>query len=592
MDIPAVFAGVTDAEWDKSRFPLLCGFIDKVDLDANREISKEIFGVDNPVIVPSGDEHETISKASSGYGCQIQAGYDIFSNAVINLCDIPQLTAIREQFNPSGAHQSRHSDYTRNGIRFLGGYFTGIDTQIGDQVESAVRILNGESPAEIGVGIHGKGYYLDWNAMRQIDPPLKYKDFKSKFQIVNIPFWRPFRTLAIILAIVLTLLICYFLTRLFIKIWKINQARKFDIIQAMNTERKRRTLSMRGMEAEFFTLQNNLFRFYFAFTKRHNVDSPYYTVSNLSKWVDPVSMSNFNSIVADSTKIKKDRRTRIRMNIAGEGYHWWDVYYRVSDSLHDAFSGVLIMIDELVEDEEKVKANVKLAEEVASKEYFIANITHDIRTPLNAVAGFSQIMVDGCTAEEAAEYSSIISDNADQMLNLIDEAVTSSLDDVDNIANYRISAVDIAKVATRSYNTNLVLVPPYLQFIFEEDNKGKPVMVNADIYYLNRVINNLINNAFKYTPQGSVTFGWKLIDSGSKVEIYVRDTGIGIDNKEQEDVFERFFTTKNNLAGTGLGLYITKKIIDNLGGSIKLKSSLGSGSTFSCILPVIQEEKK
>lgn len=539
------------------------------------------------------------SYASMGYGCQIQVKYDIGSNSLIKLCPTPQLTAIREQFNPFSRHRTGRTNKAgkrigalSGSIPFLGGYFTGIDTQIEDQVNLAVRIFHGENPSSIGTDIHGKNYFLDWNAMALMTPPLKYKDIKPQYTIVNAPFWLQMRTLSIIGGIILISSLCFFLIHILLKLWKISQKKKNDIIEAMNTERKRRILSMRGMEAEFFTLQSNLFRFYFDFAKRHSTDTPYYTVSQLRKWIDPSSFSNFNSIVTDNTKIKKDRRTRIRMDIAGEGFHWWDVYYRVSESLHDAFTGVLIKIDDIVEDEEKVKANVKMAEEVASKEYFIANITHDIRTPLNAIAGFSQIMVEGCTSEEASEYSTIISDNADQMLNLIDEAVTSSLEDVDNIANYRIAPVDIAKVASRSYSTNLVLVPSYLQFIFEENNTGEPVMINADIYYINRVINNLISNAFKYTPQGSVTFGWRLIDSGENVEIYVRDTGIGIDKKDQASVFERFFTTKNDLAGTGLGLYITKRIIDNLGGKIKLESKLGSGSTFSCILPVIKEDKK
>lgn len=666
--IPAVFSGVSVAEWDRNEYPLLCGIVDRIDLAENGEISKRILNAQNPTSVLDHEEwdnklreqiYENISDSSrfvnngdfhigrqdrpylsSHFGdkvvfnfisvkrrdmnhstdedklkglentfviyslaslndeSQIQIKYDICSNSTINLSPYPQLTAIREQFSPFSKKNERFIDRGRSdrekssSIQFLGGYFTSLDIQIKDQVDLASRVLKGENPLDITTGIHSKDYYMDWYAMKMMETPLKYKDFKSEFTIVNVPLAVKFKTISIILGILLTALIAYFIAHISVIIWRNRKKKKTSLIKEMDTERKRRVLSMRGMESEFFTLQNQLFRFYFEFTKRHNTESPYFTLATIREWVDPASLSNFESIVTDSTKIKKDRRTRIRMNIAGEGYHWWDVYYRVSGSLHNAFTGVLINIDEIVADEERVKSNVKLAEEVAAKEYFIANITHDIRTPLNAIAGFSQIMVEGCSSEEAAEYSEIISDNADQMLNLIDDAIKSSLDDVDNIVNYRMSPVDISKVTSRSYYTNLVLVPPYLQFIFDNPKTSKPVMVNADIYYLNRVINNLIGNAFKYTPQGSVTFGWRLINYGEKVEIFVKDTGIGISKEDQKSVFERFFTTKNNLAGTGLGLYITKRIIDNHGGEMKLDSELGSGSKFSCILPVIKEDKK
>ena len=105
---------------------------------------------------------------------------------------------------------------------------------------------------------------------------------------------------------------------------------------------------------------------------------------------------------------------------------------------------------------------------------------------------------------------------------------------------------------------------------------------------MRQVITNFITNAAKFTPEGSITMGWKVNEDTNKVELYVEDTGIGLSEEDRKMVFSRFFKKDEFKQGTGLGLSICKLIVSRLGGSIKVKSQLGKGSRFSVFLSIQQ----
>jgi len=241
-------------------------------------------------------------------------------------------------------------------------------------------------------------------------------------------------------------------------------------------------------------------------------------------------------------------------------------------------------VDKIVEFEKNLQESAIRAEEVISKENFIANITHDIRTPLNAISGFAQLLAEGCSQDDRALFASLIQDNTDQLLDLIDEAVRKPSDSTDSMS-FKIRRISTAKLVNDSYHTNRILCPSHLKFRYEP-YQGDDVMIMADPIRTSQVINNFLSNAFKYTLQGSVTLGWTVLENENYIEVFVSDTGIGISEEDSVLVRQRFGMAKGNYKGTGLGLDICCSIIEKQNGQYGFTSKLGQGSRFWFRLPI------
>lgn len=233
------------------------------------------------------------------------------------------------------------------------------------------------------------------------------------------------------------------------------------------------------------------------------------------------------------------------------------------------------------------------------KNAFLNNISHEIRTPLNGILGFSRFLSSGeLTKEEKNEYGTYIEKLGTRLLRI--------LDDVLELSRIETNQLD---VHVESCNINSLISSIYTTFIASDQIKGKEIElvqhkalpdVNAffsiDEPRLYRILENLIDNAIKFTPKGKVEFGY-MIDENQVLRFFVKDTGIGIPAKEQERIFERFYrhTSNNNdilYEGAGVGLTIAKGFAIAMGGRIDLVSEENKGSTFYLILPQIQIEDK
>ena len=218
------------------------------------------------------------------------------------------------------------------------------------------------------------------------------------------------------------------------------------------------------------------------------------------------------------------------------------------------------------------------------KTLFLANMSHEIRTPLNAIEGFSRVMCETDSQEERSKYMEIIESNNARLLTLINEILDLSRVESGEVAIKK-TMTDLNEICKSLQNTFKFRCPEAVQMIWNKPNMV--VTLNTDANRLMQVFSNLISNALKHTSKGSITYGYRLISDGQEVEFFVSDTGSGIAPEDMEHIFKTYVskdaeTMKN---GYGLGLPLSKIIVEKLGGNISVSSTLGEGSTFRFVLP-------
>lgn len=242
-------------------------------------------------------------------------------------------------------------------------------------------------------------------------------------------------------------------------------------------------------------------------------------------------------------------------------------------------------------EEALVQAKVKAEETNTLKSSFLANISHEIRTPLNAIVGFSSLLVSAerGISEEKQEYINIIENNNTLLLQLISDVL------------------DLSKIEAGTMEFDYAPVDVHGLFIELEDtfrlrNKKSGIcicyhrrttecVVKADRNRLVQVMMNLMNNAVKFTGEGSIEFGFDVREDGF-LHFYVTDTGCGIPEERLEEIFGNFVKLNSFVQGTGLGLTICRAIVEKMGGKIGAVSRLGHGSTFWFTLPYTANEEK
>lgn len=218
------------------------------------------------------------------------------------------------------------------------------------------------------------------------------------------------------------------------------------------------------------------------------------------------------------------------------------------------------------------------------KSLFLANMSHEIRTPLNAIEGFSRVMCETDSQEERSKYMQIIESNNARLLTLINEILDLSRVESGEVAIKK-SMTDLNSICKNLQNTFKFRCPDTIQMIWNKPSMA--VTLNTDENRIMQVFSNLIGNALKHTSKGSITYGYRMIDDGQNVEFFVTDTGSGIAPEDINSIFNTYVSkdaeTMQN--GYGLGLALCKIIVEKLGGSITVSSTLGEGSTFRFTIP-------
>ena len=225
-------------------------------------------------------------------------------------------------------------------------------------------------------------------------------------------------------------------------------------------------------------------------------------------------------------------------------------------------------------------ARIKAEESDRLKSAFLANMSHEIRTPLNAIVGFSHLIAESDDAEERKTYYNIVNANNERLLQLINEILDLSKIESGTI-EFSFGPASLHNLCREVYDAHIFRTPQGVSLVYESSDES--LMIETDKNRVFQVISNLIGNAVKFTKEGSISYGYKLVDN--QIVFHVTDTGTGIEPEKVGRVFERFAKLNNHAQGTGLGLSICKSIVERLGGKISVSSEFGKGTTFTFTLP-------
>ena len=241
------------------------------------------------------------------------------------------------------------------------------------------------------------------------------------------------------------------------------------------------------------------------------------------------------------------------------------------------------------------QANIHLLEMDRLKSIFLASMSHELRTPLNSIIGFTGILLQGLAGElneEQRKQLTMVRDSSRHLLSLINDLL-----DISKIEAGK------ARLSLREFGLGDVAREVMGSFAPLASRKGLEICgdipagitLYSDQRRLKQVLMNLVGNAVKFTDQGGVNIAARTLEEDGMLEVRVTDTGIGIEDEDMRRIFEPFQQIDMSLTkkyeGTGLGLYLTRKLVFLLGGDISARSECGKGSEFTFTLPLICEEE-
>ena len=294
---------------------------------------------------------------------------------------------------------------------------------------------------------------------------------------------------------------------------------------------------------------------------------------------------------------EKKRQEDIQVASTGKGMHWTAEGKDRNGNLiildkrkirvdgDELSSPIIVSIEWDVTELEIMKRELMSSKEKAEKSdnlksAFLANMSHEIRTPLNAIVGFSHLIAESDDAEERKTYYDIVDANNERLLTLINEILDLSKIESGTI-EFSYGPVNLHHLCREVHDAHIFRTPQGVNLVYEPSDES--LMIETDKNRVFQVISNLIGNSVKFTKEGSISYGYQLVDN--QIVFHVTDTGTGIEPEKVGRVFERFAKLNQHAQGTGLGLSICKSIVERLGGQISVSSEYGAGTTFTFTLP-------
>lgn len=504
--------------------------------------------------------------------------FDMMSLPIVNSLNIPSYSCIREGFGGES--------------KIVGGYMATEEISARTAVDLSARLMNKEKIGMPKVRDLDKEYILNWKSFSAYSSN-DIKRVPKYTRIINYPFFEHYRKE------LYTLLALFIFAFIFISI-SLLRIRRRSAIERKNMEmleetHKRLTLSTDGGRIALWNMQGNTIEFDDNYTRLAGLEQRQFSRADFSELVHPDDRQLLSDLyetllLSTDTQIQ---RVRLCFGRKEEGYQWYELRCR---SLKDAqgevrLAGIMQNVQEVVDREQQLILAKQMAEKAELKQSFLNNISHEIRTPLNSIVGFTNMLIgegaDEISQDEKSSMLEIINHNNELLLKLIDDMVEiSHLES--GYMDFEIKKWNITEIIKEIYTTYQPLVQSSLIFNLELDETlCLPVCIDRQRFI--QVISNFLNNANKFTREGHITLGCKVIEGRNEVCIYVEDTGKGIDEQELIMIFDRFYKSDEFEQGSGLGLSISKVIIEKLSGRIEVQSEVGKGSCFSVFLSLVAQ---
>lgn len=494
---------------------------------------------------------------------------DYTTKRVGMLFDNPTFQTINEGFG--------FADY------LLGGYFTPLESQIRYMATGIKERLEGRMPRQ-QVTECAKQYVLNWHVLQKYGIPLE--SIPVEYTVMYIPFSERYRYHILVGSILGAVFVLTVIVLLSFSLLH-ERRRKREALRNLLYEHETLCLAIEGNSTYAWRLEGDSVSCDSQFCELIHHRSGRLLLNEITPYIHPGDLPVFRKNIA-SRHERTHHKGQYRCNFTGE-FQWWEFSYNTIHTPGHApiIAGLLQNIQELKDHEQELIESRELAEQAELKQSFLNNMSHEIRTPLNAIVGFSDMLANEpeFSDEERQEFVDIINTNTKLLLKLVGDVLELSRIESGNLS-FIFQRESVRQLLDDVYQTHSLLIQPPLQFL--KDFPPEDVQVNVDPMRLTQVLINFLNNANKFTKEGSIQLGYCCPSGMSEVHLYVEDTGIGIPHSEQKMIFERFYKRSEFSQGVGLGLSICVLIVEKMGGRIELRSEEGRGSRFTVVLPCIE----
>ena len=494
---------------------------------------------------------------------------DYTTKRVGMLFDNPTFQTINEGFG--------FADY------LLGGYFTPLESQIRYMATGIKERLEGRMPRQ-QVTECAKQYVLNWHVLPKYGIPLE--SIPVEYTVMYIPFSERYRYHILVGSILGAVFVLTVIVLLSFSLLH-ERRRKREALRNLLYEHETLCLAIEGNSTYAWRLEGDSVSCDSQFCELIHHRSGRLLLNEITPYIHPGDLPVFRKNIA-SRHERTHHKGQYRCNFTGE-FQWWEFSYNTIHTPGHApiIAGLLQNIQELKDHEQELIESRELAEQAELKQSFLNNMSHEIRTPLNAIVGFSDMLANEpeFSDEERQEFVDIINTNTKLLLKLVGDVLELSRIESGNLS-FIFQRESVRQLLDDVYQTHSLLIQPPLQFL--KDFPPEDVQVNVDPMRLTQVLTNFLNNANKFTKEGSIQLGYCCPSGMSEVHLYVEDTGIGIPHSEQKMIFERFYKRSEFSQGVGLGLSICVLIVEKMGGRIELRSEEGRGSRFTVVLPCIE----
>lgn len=498
--------------------------------------------------------------------------FDMMAIPIVNALNIPSFSCIREGFSENA--------------KIVGGYMATERISANAAAELATRLINKEKIGMPKIRDLKKEYVLDWTYFSEYVENIN--DVPKDALIINYPLYDRYRKELYVLGALFVL--SFILISISLLRTRRRSLMERKSLQMLEAAHKRLSLSTNGAEISLWNIQEDILEFDNNHVHLLGLNQHRFTKNDFLKYAHPddrLLLNQFYESLPQSSGMKI-QRIRFCFGKQTDNYQWYEL--RCS-SLKDAkgeimLAGIMQNIQEVVEHEQQLVLAKQIAEKAELKQSFLNNMSHEIRTPLNAIVGFTNLLVgenaDELSPEEKSSMLNLVNHNNELLLKLINDVLEISRLDSGSLS-FKFEQCNMTKIVQEIYMTYKTQIRPPVHFTLELDETIS-TPVNIDPFRFAQVISNFLSNANKFTNEGTITLGCKVDKEHNEVCIYVKDTGKGIDKEELMMIFDRFFKIDEFAQGSGLGLSISKVIIERLEGRIEVESEKGKGSCFSVIL--------